>query len=113
MQIKLQDGRLDVAELQASAFGGTVTANLSLDARTTRRPALALHAQMKGMDLGALLAAAGAKREVRGGKTDVRIDIGATGSTPRQWDKHDERHRDQRWSARRRWLIPRSIAIRR
>ncbi|MEO8566601.1 MAG: AsmA-like C-terminal region-containing protein, partial [Betaproteobacteria bacterium] len=48
-------------------------------------PALALHAQMKGMDLGALLAAAGTRREVRGGKTDVRIDIGATGSTPTQW----------------------------
>jgi hypothetical protein len=41
---------------------------------------------MKGMDLGALLAAAGARREVRGGKTDGRIDIGATGNTPRQWE---------------------------
>jgi hypothetical protein len=47
---------------------------------------LVLHAQMKGMDLGALLAAVGAWREVRGGKTDGRIDIGATGITPRQWE---------------------------
>jgi hypothetical protein len=38
------------------------------------------------MDLGALLAAIGTRREVRGGKTDVRIDIGATGNTPRQWE---------------------------
>ncbi len=86
VQIKLQDGRLDMPTLQASAFGGTAAANLSLDAAHQPSPALALHAQMKGMDLGALLAAAGAKREVRGGKTDVRIDIAASGSTPRQWE---------------------------
>jgi uncharacterized protein involved in outer membrane biogenesis len=86
LQIKLQDGRLDVPALQASVFGGTVIANLSLDAAHQPTPALALHAQMKGMDLGALLAAVGARREVRGGKTDGRIDIGATGNTPRQWE---------------------------
>jgi len=86
LPIKLQDGRLDIPALQASVFGGTATANLSLDAAHQPAPALALHAQLKGMDLGALLAAAGARREVRGGKTDVRIDIGATGSTPRQWE---------------------------
>ena len=86
VQIKLQDGRLDMPTLQASAFGGTAAANLSLDAAHQPSPTLALHAQMKGMDLGALLAAAGAKREVRGGKTDVRIDVAASGSTPRQWE---------------------------
>ena len=86
LPIKLQDGRLDVPALQASVFGGTVFANLSLDAAHQPAPALALHAQMKGMDLGALLAAVGARREVRGGKTDARIDIGATGNTPRQWE---------------------------
>jgi uncharacterized protein involved in outer membrane biogenesis len=86
LQIKLQDGRLDVPALQASAFGGTAIANLSLDAARQPAPALALNAQMKGMDLGALLAAVGTRREVRGGKTDIRIDIGAMGSTPRQWE---------------------------
>jgi AsmA family protein len=86
LPIKLQDGHLDIPALQVSAFGGTAIANLSLDAAHQPAPALALHAQMKGMDLGALLAAAGTRREVRGGKTDVRIDIGATGSTPRQWE---------------------------
>jgi uncharacterized protein involved in outer membrane biogenesis len=86
LPIKLQDGRLDIPALQVSAFGGTTIANLSLDAAHQPAPALAVHAQMKGMDLGALLAAAGTRREVRGGKTDVRIDIGATGSTPRQWE---------------------------
>jgi hypothetical protein len=84
LQIKVQDGRLDIPKLEAAAFGGTTTANLTLDA--SREPALALHAQMKGLDLGAMLAASGAKREVRGGKTDVRIDISATGNTPRQWE---------------------------
>jgi hypothetical protein len=84
LQIKIQDGRLDIPKLEAAAFGGTTTANLTLD--TSGEPALALHAQMKGLDLGAVLAAAGTKREVRGGKTDVWIDIAATGNTPRQWE---------------------------
>src|SRR6185295_19473875 len=48
LQIKLQDGRLDVPALQASAFGGTVIANLSLDAAHQPTPALALHAQKIG-----------------------------------------------------------------
>ena len=86
VQIRLQDGRLDVPTLQASVFGGTAVANLSLDAAHQPAPVLALHAQMKGMDLSALLAAMGTKREVRGGKTDIRVDIDATGSTPRQWE---------------------------
>ncbi len=85
LEIKLHDGRLDVPVLQGTVFGGAGTASLSLDAAHGSAPALVLHAQVKGMDLGALLAAVGAKREVRGGKTDVRIDIGATGGTPRQW----------------------------
>ncbi|HEY7943797.1 MAG TPA: AsmA family protein [Casimicrobiaceae bacterium] len=85
VQVKLQAGRLDVASFEASAFGGTATGNFSLDASHHPSPALAVHAQVKGMELGALLAAVGTKREVRGGKTDVRIDVGATGSTPRQW----------------------------
>lgn len=84
LQIKVQDGRLDIPKLEAAAFGGTTLANLTLDA--SREPVLALHAQMKGLDLGAVLAAVGTKREVRGGKTDVRIDIVATGNTPRQWE---------------------------
>ena len=86
LPIRLQDGRLDIPALQASVFGGTAIANFSLDAAHQPAPAIALHAQLKGMDLGSLLAAAGTRREVRGGKTDVRIDIGATGSTPRQWE---------------------------
>jgi uncharacterized protein involved in outer membrane biogenesis len=86
LQMKLQDGRLEIPALQASAFGGTAIANLSLDAARQPAPMLAVHAQMKGMDLGALLAAVGTRREVRGGKTDVRIDISAAGSTPRQWE---------------------------
>ena len=85
VQVRLQAGRLEVPTWQASAFGGTATGNLSLDAAHEPSPALSLHAQVKGMDLGALLAAVGARREVRGGKTDVRIDIGASGSSPRQW----------------------------
>lgn len=86
LQIKLVDGRLDVPMLQASAFGGTANATVSLDAAHQPAPTLAMQAQMKGMDLGALLAAVGTKREVRGGKTDARIEIAATGSTPRQWE---------------------------
>ncbi|HKW79748.1 MAG TPA: AsmA family protein [Casimicrobiaceae bacterium] len=83
-QIKLEAGRLDIPKWQATAFGGKAQGSLSVDA--ARAPsALTVHAQARGLELGALLAAAGARRQVRGGKTELRIDIAATGATPRQW----------------------------
>jgi len=39
----------------------------------------------RGLDLAALFAAAGTPREIKGGKTDVAMNLTMHGTTPRQW----------------------------
>jgi AsmA family protein len=85
VKLALANGRLDVPVLQAGAFGGTVTGRLQIDATHAPGAALTLHAEAQNLDLGALLAAAGVKRELKGGKTEVKVDLGARGDSPRQW----------------------------
>jgi len=85
VQFTLRSGKLDAPLLQASAFGGTARGRLSIDAAKTHDPALTLHLEAKALDLGALLAMLGVKREVRGGKTEVTLAISAHGESARQW----------------------------
>jgi uncharacterized protein involved in outer membrane biogenesis len=85
VQFTLRNGRLDAPALQASAFGGTVHGRVLIDAAQVHNPALTLHLEAKALDAGALLAIVGVKREVRGGKTEVTLDIAAHGESPRQW----------------------------
>jgi AsmA family protein len=85
VQFALRNGRLDAPVLQASGFGGTARGRLSIDAAKVHDPALTLHLEAKALDAGALLAMFGVKREVRGGKTEVTLDIAAHGESPRQW----------------------------
>ncbi len=68
-----------------SAFGGTLTGALKVDAPPGKPPAIALRVDGRGLDVGALLAAAGVKREVRGGKTEVSVDVTMRGQSPHQW----------------------------
>jgi uncharacterized protein involved in outer membrane biogenesis len=83
-QLSLQNGVLDVPVLQAAALGGTFQARLQVDAS---RPdaALALHVEAKNLELASVLAAQGIKRDVSGGKVEVRADVNTHGSSPRQW----------------------------
>jgi uncharacterized protein involved in outer membrane biogenesis len=81
----LKDGRLDAPELQAKTMGGTVHGSLKVDATHPAEPSLALVAQANGLDLGALLAAGGSPRQVKGGKTDVTVNVTTRGTTQRQW----------------------------
>ncbi len=81
----LRDGKLVAPTVQASGYGGTISGALTVDATRGRIPALALRAEGRGLDLAALFAAAGVTREVRGGKTDVAIDVTMHGDSPRQW----------------------------
>jgi uncharacterized protein involved in outer membrane biogenesis len=84
MQFALRDGKLDVSTFQGAAFGGTVSGTLAVDARG-QAPAIALRADGHSLDLAALLAAAGVKRQVRGGKTEVSIDVAMRGDSPHKW----------------------------
>jgi uncharacterized protein involved in outer membrane biogenesis len=85
VQLSLQNGRLDIPVLQASAFGGSIQAHAQLDASKGNDAPLALHMDAKSLDLGAILAAHGVKREVRGGKTDVKVDLNSHGASQHQW----------------------------
>ncbi len=85
VQFALRNGKLDAPLLQASAFGGTARGGLSIDAARAHDPALTLHLDAKDLDLGALLAMFGVTREVRGGKTEVALDITTHGESPHQW----------------------------
>ena len=85
VKLTLSNGRLEVPLLQGNALGGAVNVHLQLDAARGNDAALVLHADARNLDLGSLLAAAHTKRELRGGKTEIRADISAHGDSPRQW----------------------------
>jgi uncharacterized protein involved in outer membrane biogenesis len=85
LQFTVRDGKLSAPQLQASVFGGSLQGRIDLDASGGNDPVLTLHLEAKGLDAAALLAATGSKREIRGGKTDVKIDLVARGDSPRKW----------------------------
>jgi hypothetical protein len=81
----LSDGKLDAPAIQAASYGGTIAGSVSIDATRGKSPALALKLDGRDLDLAALLAVAGVKREVLGGKTTVTIDVAMRGTSPHQW----------------------------
>jgi uncharacterized protein involved in outer membrane biogenesis len=85
VKLALANGKLDVPVLQAAVFGGTLAGHLQIDATRAPDAALSLHAEAQNLELGALLATAGVKRELKGGKTEVKADLSARGTSPRQW----------------------------
>jgi len=85
LRFVLRDGKLDVSSFQASVFGGSAAGTLTIDATRGRDPAMKLHVDGRDLDLAALLAAAGRPREVRGGKTQLAIDVVTRGDSPREW----------------------------
>lgn len=86
VQFTLRDGKLEVPVLQASNFGGTLSGRLAVDVtRVQGGPAIALVLEGHQLDLAALLAAAGVKRDVRGGKTEIAIDVAMRGDSPHKW----------------------------
>jgi uncharacterized protein involved in outer membrane biogenesis len=85
IKLVLVNGRLDVPVLQAGLFGGTLTGRLQIDATRAPDTTLTLHVEGQNLELGAVLAAAGVKREVRGGKTELKADVTAHGASLRQW----------------------------
>jgi uncharacterized protein involved in outer membrane biogenesis len=85
IKVELSNGKLDVPVMQAALFGGTVAGHLHIDATRAPDAVLSLHAEAQNLDLGVLLAAAGVKRELKGGRTEVKADLSGRGSSPRHW----------------------------
>ena len=84
-RLTLRDARLDVPSLQVWALGGSAQVALQIDGTRERRPAIRVKVDAKGLDVAALLDLAGIPRDVRGGKTDVALDLALNGVSPRQW----------------------------
>jgi len=85
VQLTLAGGRLDIPVLQATTFGGTVLAHAQIDASHAPDATFSTHVEAKNMDLGAILTAGGVHREVRGGKTELKVDLSGHGASPHQW----------------------------
>jgi len=85
VQFTVRGAKLEAPLLQASALGGTARGRLSIDAAHVHDPALNLHLDAKDINLGLVLPMLGITREVRGGKTEVTLDIAAHGESPREW----------------------------
>ena len=88
VRFTLKDAHLDASDLQAKSMGGTVHGSLKVDATHPAEPTLTLVAQADGLDLSALLAAAGSPRQVKGGKTNITVNVTTRGTTERQWARN-------------------------
>ena len=80
----IADARLDVPRFSVGAFGGTLTGSTAVDA-SRDPPALRVRVDGSGLSLGELLAAAGHPREVRGGATQVALELAMRGNSPHEW----------------------------
>ncbi|MEO8304939.1 MAG: AsmA family protein [Betaproteobacteria bacterium] len=85
IQFTLQGGKLDVSSFQAAGLGGTLAGKLSIDTSRGPSPAIALVLDGHQLDIAALLSAAGVAREMRGGKTELAIDVTMKGDSPHKW----------------------------
>ena len=82
-KLALADGRLDISEFAGNLLGGSVQGRLVLDARNEKNASLALKLDAQNLDLAALMAIAGAARDVKGGKTEIHLDVNARGGSLR------------------------------
>ena len=71
--------------VQVAAYGGSISEMSRSTRLAVGRRRLRLRLEGRGLDLAALLAIAGVTREVRGGKTNVDVDVTMRGDSPHQW----------------------------
>ena len=85
LKLALKSGRLDIPALQANGLGGTLQGRLAIDAARSGAPGLSLKLDGRDLDLAAILAVAGAPRQIKGGKTTVAVDVASRGASLHQW----------------------------
>ena len=81
----LDDGRLQVSRFSLALMGGTMSGSAAIDAAAADRVSATLTATGKGLALGDILAVAGERRDVRGGKTDVTAELAMRGASLHAW----------------------------
>jgi uncharacterized protein involved in outer membrane biogenesis len=85
LQFTLRDGRLEMRDFSLGAFGGSLAGSLVVDASRAEAASLDVNVDGKGLSLGALLAALGHPREVKGGKSDFAANLTMRGASPHAW----------------------------
>lgn len=83
--IALAGGRLDVPTVQGALLGGSLAGNFTVDAARSGAASLTVRLNGTGLALGAMLAAVGKPREVRGGSSDLAVNVAMRGGSPREW----------------------------
>lgn len=84
-RLALDNGRLEVSEFSGNTLGGQAKGRLVVDARNAKSPTVALKFDGHGLDLDALMAAVGVKRDVKGGETQIELDVEARGNSMHAW----------------------------
>ena len=77
-----RDAKLDAAFSAAKVMGGNVRGELAFDGKRVDAPGVHLTLDAQDLDLPAIAAAAGIKRDIRGGKVRASVDIRGLGTTP-------------------------------
>ncbi|MCC6193615.1 MAG: AsmA family protein, partial [Burkholderiales bacterium] len=85
LRFTIDNGRLNLSDFAVTAFGGTLGGTVVVDAGKPDATSIALRIDGKGLSLGELLAAAGQPRQVRGGSTDVALNLALRGNSPHAW----------------------------
>jgi uncharacterized protein involved in outer membrane biogenesis len=81
-QFTSKDANLNAKFNAGAILGGSLRGELQFDGRDTQAPGVHFVLDAQDLDLGALAAAAGNKRDIRGGKVRANVDIRGRGATP-------------------------------
>jgi AsmA family protein len=81
-QFTSRDGRLDARFTTDRILGGSMHGELQFDGRNAEAPGVHLSLDAQDLDLPALAAVAGIRREIHGGKVRANVDISGRGATP-------------------------------
>lgn len=84
-RVVLTNGKLDVSDLALALFGGTLAGSFTIDARDPASTGVVTRLEGRAMSLGAILAASGHPREVRGGRADIVANLSMRGPSPHAW----------------------------
>lgn len=81
-QFTSRDGRLAAKFTTDRILGGSMRGQLQFDGRNAEAPGVHLALEAQDLDLPALAAVAGIRRDIRGGKVRANVDISGRGATP-------------------------------
>ena len=81
-QFNARDAAVDLKFSAASILGGSARGEVRVDGQRADAPAVHFVLDAQNLDLPALAAAAGIKREIRGGKVRASVDVNGRGTTP-------------------------------